>query len=191
MVCSDLYKRKMAAVSEQKWAFNWDDEALNAAELNSPQPCQHGAGCTYFGSCRFVHPGEEGTGRMLFELRVVTQDNGSKFTQPACVRLIGSPGFYRRRRAQMSWPEFCARNGIPYTPNPSPPRHEEEADAEETSSSQYPAPSQHTPRGGGGWRGGRSHGPRVHSSYRGPVAGENPASRGRIRRGQWVGLPQP
>lgn len=110
------------------WNFDWNDESLNAPELNSPQPCSHGAGCTYFGSCRFVHPGEEGTGRMRFDEREVADADGNTVVQRACVRLIGSPGYYRRCRARMSWPEFCARNSIPYTPNPPRPRE----DAEET-----------------------------------------------------------
>ena len=135
--------------STPSWAFDWNDEAMNAPELNSPQPCEHGAGCTYYGSCRFVHPGEEGTGRMLFEERVVTNEDGSSFTQAACVRLIGAAGFYRRRRAQMSWPEFCARNSIPYTPNP---RRQEEADVAEDDDAtpSTPAPPRQAYRGRGG-----------------------------------------
>ena len=146
------------------WNFDWNDESLNAPELNSPQPCSHGAGCTYFGSCRFVHPGEEGTGRMRFDEREVTDPDGNVVVQPACVRLIGSPGYYRRCRARMSWPEFCARNSIPYTPNPPRPREEaEETPAAEEDGQQTPPPprpwanrgSRGGARGGGQTRGGR------------------------------------
>jgi hypothetical protein len=193
-----MYRSKMASVPSPSWAFDWNDEAMNAPEWNSPQPCEHGAGCTYYGSCRFVHPGEEGTGRLLFEERVVTNEDGSTYTQPACVRLIGAAGFYRRRRAQMSWPEFCARNQIPYVPNPR--RNEvEDADADVDATPATPAPRPPAAQRG------RVHGPRVHSSYRGDgvVQQEQGGSRGALRGGrgqrgrrpanttQWAGLPQP
>ena len=63
--------------------INWFvKEAFDAAELKSPQPCEHGAGCDYKrkdpktgkmlkACCRFVHPGEEGNGRRLFPARTV------------------------------------------------------------------------------------------------------------------------
>lgn len=88
--------------------FNWPAEpALDEKVLNSPQPCSHGSGCRYDGPCAFVHKGEEGTGRRLFPARTV---DGKE--QPACVRLIGSPGFYERRRLRLSWPDWCAKKGI-------------------------------------------------------------------------------
>ena len=93
--------------------FNWPAQPeLDEKELNSPQPCGHGAGCTYNGSCAFVHPGEEGTGRRLFSGRTVEDKDGNQVEQAAAVRLIGSPGFYGRRRLKMSWPQWCARKGI-------------------------------------------------------------------------------
>jgi len=164
----------MASVPSPSWAFDWNDEAMNAPEWNSPQPCEHGAGCTYYGSCRFVHPGEEGTGRLLFEERVVTNEDGSTYTQPACVRLIGAAGFYRRRRAQMSWPEFCARNQIPYVPNPRRNEVEDadaDVDADASPATPAPRPAQR----------GRVHGPRVHSSYRGDGVVQQEQGRG-VRR---------
>ena len=88
--------------------FNWPAEpALDEKALNSPQPCSHGSGCRYDGPCAFVHKGEEGTGRRLFPARTV---DGNE--QAACVRLIGSPGFYERRRLRLSWPQWCAKKGI-------------------------------------------------------------------------------
>jgi hypothetical protein len=88
--------------------FGWPAEpALDEKALNSPQPCSHGSGCRYDGPCAFVHKGEEGTGRRLFPARTV---DGKE--QAACVRLIGSPGFYERRRLRLSWPEWCAKKGI-------------------------------------------------------------------------------
>ena len=191
-----------------EFAYEWtgsEVDHFNAPELNSPQPCEHGAGCTYYGSCRFVHPGEEGTGRMIFEERVVTNEDGSTYTQLACVRLIGAAGFYRRRRAQMSWPEFCARNGIPYTPNP--PRQREEGGDEENEDA-TPAPRQaRGPRqdvsGGagsgraGGWqprgdargRGGGRGGQSARGGSRGGQSARG-GGRGRPAPRQWVGLAQ-
>jgi hypothetical protein len=91
-------------------AFNNDGHPeLNEPELNCPRLCVHGIHCTYTGpgktGCNFVHPGEEGTGRRLFPARV---DEKTGQQQDACVRLVGSPGFYERRRLKMSWPQWCA-----------------------------------------------------------------------------------
>jgi hypothetical protein len=162
-----------------EFAYEWtgsEVEHFNDPQLNSPHPCKHGAGCTYFGSCSFVHPGEEGTGRAIFEERVLDNGDGTQYTQPACVRLVGNAGFYRRRRAQMSWPEFCARNSIPYTPNPPRPRETNEVEGEAEPATEA-APRAAAPRG----RGGRAHGPRVHSSYRGDGVVQQEQGRG-VRR---------
>ena len=109
--------------------FRWYKKAaFDAPQLNSPQPCAHGAGCVYTvkdketgeqvaGCCAFVHPGEEGTGRRLFEERTTTNDAGETTTQKACVRLTGKAGFYERRRLRLSWPAWCEQQGIPYTAN--------------------------------------------------------------------------
>jgi len=103
---------------------------FDAPELNSPQPCAHGAGCDYKikdkttgelkrGCCAFVHPGEEGTGRRLFAARTTATESGDR-VQPACVRLTGAQqGFYERRGRRISWPDWCEQKGIPYTPNPA------------------------------------------------------------------------
>ena len=180
-----------------EFAYEWtgaEVDHFNDPELNSPQPCQHGAGCTYYGSCRFVHPGEEGTGRMVFEERVVTNEDGSTYTQPACVRLIGAAGFYRRRRAQMSWPEFCARNGVPYTPNP-PRQREEGEDAEEDEVERPPPPQRvggaqrGSARGGGGAQRGRQQrgGGGQQRGGGGQFRGGRGGGRAPAQR-QWVGL---
>jgi len=110
-------------------AFNNDGHPeLNEPELNCPRVCVHGIHCTYTGpgktGCNFVHPGEEGTGRRLFPARM---DEKTGQEQAACVRLIGSPGFYERRRLKMSWPQWCA---LPKNAHlRSEPRREQEASA--------------------------------------------------------------
>jgi hypothetical protein len=63
------------------------------------------------GCCRFVHPGESGTGRRLF---------AAKEGKPPCVRLTGcykdaGGGFYARRHAKMSWREWAQKHGLPWT----------------------------------------------------------------------------
>ena len=89
--------------------FFWPAEtALDDKKLNSPQPCQHGVNCTYKkpgACCAFVHPGEQGTGRVLLPARMY-MENGKQVYQPATVRLVGS-SFYKRRRLGLSWPEWC------------------------------------------------------------------------------------
>ena len=112
-------------------AIHWfENPAFDAPEMNSPQPCIHGAGCVYTkkmadgkvvpGVCSFVHPGEEGKGRALFPERTIRDtlhDGNGKIIQPACVRLIGNAGYYERMRLKMPWQAFCAMKGIPFTPN--------------------------------------------------------------------------
>jgi hypothetical protein len=127
-------------------AIYWhENPAFDAPELNSPQPCIHGAGCVFTvknaegktipGCCRYVHPGEEGTGRRLFREKIITYDEGGDlgprnrpkvsrwYKQPACVRLTGNAGFYERRRLKMPWQAWCALKGIPFTPNVAGVRH--------------------------------------------------------------------
>ena len=122
-------------------ALKWfQSPAMDAPQLNSPQPCHHGAGCNYKrknkagelvpASCSFVHPGEEGNGRRIFPQRTWYEGEedpvigeppaeGGKITRvdPACVRLTGRAGYYERRRLRLSWAEWCAREGIAYTAN--------------------------------------------------------------------------
>jgi hypothetical protein len=96
------------------FAWSWSAQPeLNDRSLHSPIPCKHGAEhCVYQGCCLGVHKGEEGTGRKFFPARLVEMD-GKKVWQNACVRLIGSPDFYERRRLGLSWPQWCARKGLP------------------------------------------------------------------------------
>lgn len=119
-------------------AFNNDGHPeLNDPELNCPRTCVHGINCTYTGpgktGCNFVHPGEEGTGRRLFPARM---DEKTGQEQPACVRLVGSPGFYERRRLKMSWPQWCA---LPKNAHlRSEPRRQQEAPAAAAAAPQKP-----------------------------------------------------
>jgi len=100
------------------YAFDWNVPEMNTPEMKSPRPCKHGAGCNYSGSCGYVHPGEEGTGRQVFPARKFTDPKtGLEREQAACVRLIGNAGFYRRRQLKMTWPAWCAKQGINYKPN--------------------------------------------------------------------------
>jgi hypothetical protein len=112
-------------------AIRWFKNAeFDAPALNSPQPCIHGAGCVFTiknaegkvvpGCCHFVHPGEEGTGRMRFPPQVGPK---GAIIKPACVRLTGKAGFYERCRLKMSWQAWCERENIPYTPNKAGVRH--------------------------------------------------------------------
>jgi len=115
----------MSTTLIQMPALRWyKKNEFDAPELNSPQPCAHGGGCDYKrkdpesgemveGCCAFVHPGEEGTGRHLFESREVERD-GVMVRQPACVRLTGGAGYYERRRLRLSWKAWCEQKGIPF-----------------------------------------------------------------------------
>lgn len=92
------------------WNGFWDNMGeLEKPELHCPQPCKWAASCVYNTGtgCGFVHPGEQGTALKLFEERT-TEGR----TQLAVVRLLGA-SFYERRRLGLSWPEWCARKGLP------------------------------------------------------------------------------
>jgi hypothetical protein len=118
-------------VTTMSSAIRWfENPAFDVPELKSPQPCIHGAGCVFTmknakgkpipACCRFVHPGEEGTGRRLFPERTIRdtfRHGEGKIVQPACVRLVGKAGFYERQMLRMPWQEWCARQGIPFMPN--------------------------------------------------------------------------
>lgn len=103
--------------------FFWPaQEELDDKSYNSPQPCQHSTNCTYKkegACCAFVHPGEEGTGRVFFPARTVEAD-GKQIYQKATVRLVGS-SFYERRRLGLSWPEWCAKKGLTQKKAPKAP----------------------------------------------------------------------
>ena len=92
------------------WKGFWDNMGeLENPEFHCPQPCKWAANCVYRTGtgCGFVHPGEQGTALKLFEERT----NEGR-TQPAVVRLLGA-SFYERRRLGLSWPDWCARKGLP------------------------------------------------------------------------------
>ena len=105
----------------------FESAAMDAPHLNSPQPCPRGIHCDYKlknaagelvpGCCRFVHPGEEGTGRRIFPERQIKErgPEASFRIQPACVRLT-SASYYDRRNMKLSWREWCEKTGIPFTP---------------------------------------------------------------------------
>ena len=99
------------------YAFDWSSQPeFNDIKYNSPRPCNHGANCVYSNPtrcCAFVHPGEEGTGRRLFPAFIRKNNDGTSVWMPAAVRLIGGASFYERRRLNLSWPEWCFRQGLP------------------------------------------------------------------------------
>ena len=99
------------------YSFDWSSQPeLNDLKYNSPRPCNHGANCVYSNPtrcCAFVHPGEEGTGRKLFPAFIRKNNDGTSVWMPAAVRLIGGASFYERRRLNLSWPEWCFRQGLP------------------------------------------------------------------------------
>jgi hypothetical protein len=97
------------------WKGFWATQPeLNDLSLGCPQPCKWAERCVYKGpgGCGYVHPGEEGTGRKLFEARMVKKGDSERW-EKATVRLIGRPGFYERRRLRLSWPEWCERQKMP------------------------------------------------------------------------------
>jgi hypothetical protein len=99
------------------YSFGHPEDAWNQKKLNSPLPCPDGIHCSRPICCYNVHPGEEGVKRKYFPGRSLTDREGKKVTQPPCVRLVGKekadvPGYYRRRTAKMSWPDWCKQEGI-------------------------------------------------------------------------------
>ncbi len=91
------------------YAFDWMANPLwNSPELRSPIPCRAGYNCTYSGVCSFVHPGEEGAERRLFPARNAGERDMVRLTHPT-----KKPEYYRRRELRLSWPEWCARQGLP------------------------------------------------------------------------------
>ena len=100
----------MDSTASASSAFAWSmasQPELNDPAFKTPVPCSWGSSCYYNGCCRFVHPGEEGTGRKLFPARVsLHNQTGTMIWEPPVVRLIGSPSFYERRRKGLSWPQW-------------------------------------------------------------------------------------
>ena len=84
----------------------------------SPQPCKRGISCDYRVNgerawCRYVHPGEEGTGR-----RVMTEkrkEDGTVMREK--VHLTGQHlcvggGWIGRMKERMSWPSWAEKHGL-------------------------------------------------------------------------------
>ena len=90
----------------------WSGSADQLKRYNAPSPCKWNDACVYTQCCGFVHAGEEGTGLKYFPGRSVTASDGKQFWESPCLRLIGSPNFYERRRLHLSWPAWCRRKGI-------------------------------------------------------------------------------
>ena len=91
----------------------WTGSPEQLKKYNAPAPCKWNDACVYPKCCGFVHTGEEGTGLKYFPGRTVTGSDGKQFWESPCLRLIGSPRFYERRRLHLSWPAWCERQGLP------------------------------------------------------------------------------
>ena len=104
------------------FSFGNATDAWNHPSLKSPMPCSNGILCKK-DNCPGVHPGEEGSKRLYFQGRTVKDPKTGKMVeQGPCVRLVGKnkqdvPGYYRRRTAKMSWPAWCAQEGIGSSPS--------------------------------------------------------------------------
>jgi len=96
---------------------------MDAPALRSPQPCPRGIACDYKRKnpdgtlvrvwCKFVHPGEEGTGRRIWPEKKL--DDGTVL--PAMVRLTGmnasvGGGWVQRLKERLSWPDWAAKHGL-------------------------------------------------------------------------------
>lgn len=91
------------------YAFDWmENPSWNDPVFRSPIPCKAGYNCTYPGVCSFVHPGEEGAGRRIFPARTAEEKDMVRLFHP-----FKKPEYYRRRELRLSWPEWCARQGLP------------------------------------------------------------------------------
>ena len=99
------------------------DPAMDAPELRSPQPCPRGIACDYKRKneagvlekawCKFVHPGEEGSGRSIWQEKRL--EDGSIL--PAVVRLSGMKGavgggWVQRLKERLPWPDWAAKHGL-------------------------------------------------------------------------------
>lgn len=84
----------------------------------SPQPCKRGISCDYRVNgerawCRYVHPGEEGTGR-----RVMTEkrkEDGTVMREKVHLtgqHLCAGGGWIGRMKERMSWPSWAEKHGL-------------------------------------------------------------------------------
>jgi hypothetical protein len=120
-----FFNTEQSSKMSSTFAFSWEvppagwpadiRDSWRAKKFNTPLPCPRGADCVYDGVCSGVHPGEEGTGLRFFPARA-SRVGGSEVWERACVRLIGTREqpvrFYERRRLRLSWPEWCAQEGL-------------------------------------------------------------------------------
>ena len=104
--------------------INWYvNSSMDDSALRSPQPCPRGIACDYKRKnpdgtlvrvwCKFVHPGEEGTGRRIWPEKKL--DDGTVL--PATVRLTGmnasvGGGWVQRLKERLSWPDWAAKHGL-------------------------------------------------------------------------------
>ena len=113
------------------WPASYAEQGLHWTDrrFNLPLACAAGANCTYKCDgkvCMNAHPGEEGTGlhycpARTVEKKVPVKDASGRVLkwqwqmveEPECIRYCGSSTFYERRRLRLSWPEWCARAGLP------------------------------------------------------------------------------
>ena len=99
------------------------DPAMDVPELRSPQPCPRGIACNYKRKnevgvlekawCKFVHPGEEGTGRSIWAEKRLADGT----ILPAVVRLSGQPkaaggGWVQRLKERLPWPDWATKHGL-------------------------------------------------------------------------------
>jgi hypothetical protein len=99
------------------------DPAMDVPELRSPQPCPRGIACNYKRKnevgvlekawCKFVHPGEEGTGRSIWAEKRLADGT----ILPAVVRLSGQPkaaggGWVQRLKERLPWPDWATKYGL-------------------------------------------------------------------------------
>ena len=119
-----------ASVVPDRWPAAYTAQGIHWTDprFRMPLACKDGANCAYKGVCSSVHPGEEGVG--LTFCRACPE----KGFDTDGVRLFGTPSkkasFYERRRLRLSWPQWCARVGLP-VPTPRPNRRTKEAIGEQ------------------------------------------------------------
>ena len=102
-------------MNKLKW---YSSEKMDREGMGSPQPCKRGISCDYRVNgertwCRYVHPGEEGTGRRLMTEK--RKEDGSVMREK--VHLTGQHqcaggGWVGRMKERMSWPEWAEKHGL-------------------------------------------------------------------------------
>ena len=102
-------------MNKLKW---YSSEKMDREGMGSPQPCKRGISCDYRVNgertwCRYVHPGEEGTGRRLMTEK--RKEDGTVMREK--VHLTGQHqcaggGWVGRMKERMSWPEWAEKHGL-------------------------------------------------------------------------------